>query len=114
MSMKRGAVYLVRPAPAIGHEQQKTRPCVIVSADPVNDNSPLVVVCPITEGVKLTATILHIPLAKGEGGTTKDSIILCNQVKAVDKVRLMERMGSLKPETMAAIDRGLRALLSLY
>jgi mRNA interferase MazF len=87
---------------------------VIISADPVNDNSPLVVVCPITEGVKLTATILHIPLAKGEGGTTKDSIILCNQVKAVDKVRLMERMGSLKPETMAAIDRGLQALLSLY
>jgi len=87
---------------------------VIVSADPVNDNSPLVVVCPITEGVKLTATILHIPLAKGEGGTTKDSMVLCNQVKAVDKVRLMERTGSLKPETTAAIDRGLRALLSLY
>ena len=114
MSMKRGEVYRVRPDPAIGHEQQKTGPCVIVSVDPVNDNSPLVVVCPVTEGVKLTATILHIPLAKGEGGTTKDSKVLCNQVKAVDKVRLMERTGSLKPETMAAIDRGLRALLSLY
>ncbi len=114
MSMKRGEVYQVRPDPAIGHEQQKTRPCVIVSADPVNDNSPLVVVCPITEGVKLTATILHIPIAKGEGGTTKDSIVLCNQVKAVDKVRLMERMGTLTLETMSKLDSGLRALLSLY
>ena len=114
MSMKRGEVYQVRPDPAIGHEQQKTRPCVIVSANPVNDNSPLVVVCPITEGVKLTATILHIPIAKGEGGTTKDSMVLCNQVKAVDKVRLMERMGSLNPEAMSRIDTGLRSLLSLY
>ena len=112
--MQRGEVYQVRPDPTVGVEQQKTRPCVLVSSNAVNDNSGLVAVCPITEGVKLSATIFHIPVARGEGGTTKDCVVLCNQVKAVDKVRLMERMGNLSPGTMSTIDAGLRALLGLY
>lgn len=112
--MQRGEVYLVRPDPTIGTEQQKTRPCVIVSSNAVNENSSLVVVCPLTAGANLTSTIFHIPIAKGEGGASKDSIVLCNQVKAVDKLRLLERRGQLHPGTMGKIDAGLRALLNLY
>jgi mRNA interferase MazF len=113
MSVQRGEVYRVRPDPAVGHEQQKTRPCVVVSSNLVNENSSLVVVCPLTEGVKLTPTLFHVPISKGEGGTTKDSMALCNQVKAVDKVRLMEKIGNLKAPSMSRIDAGLRALLDL-
>lgn len=112
--MNRGDVYLVRPDITIGKEQQNTRPCVIVSSNSVNSNSDLVVVCPITGGRKLSATIFHVPIPKGEGGTHKDSIVLCNQVKAVDKLRLMEKLDSLHPDTMGKIDRGLKALLGLY
>lgn len=114
MNIQRGDVYLVRPDPTVGHERQKARPCVIVSANAVNENSNLVAVCPITEGKRLTSTILHIPVARGEGGTGKDSMVLCNQVKAVDKLRLIEKTGSLQANTMGKVDAGLGALLGLY
>ncbi|MGB6650395.1 MAG: type II toxin-antitoxin system PemK/MazF family toxin, partial [Bacteroidota bacterium] len=61
-----------------------------------------------------TETVLHIPITKGEGGTTKDCIVLCNQVKAVDKVRLTEKRGNLEATTMNKLDHGLRELLGLY
>ena len=111
---QRGEVYQVRPDITIGREIQKTRPCVIVSSNIMNEHSALAVVCPITEGVNLRADLIHIAVARGEGGATKDSIVLCDQVKAVDQGRLIERDGNLKAETMRKIDKGLRSILDLH
>lgn len=113
MSVQRGEVYVINPDPGIGKEIQKERPCVIVSSNIVNIHAGLVVVCPITEGVGLEANIIHIPLSKGEGGTVKESIVLCEQIKAVDENRIADKCGNLKSETMQKIDRGLRQILSL-
>ena len=114
ISVQRGEVYDVMPDPSVGMEILKKRRCVVVSSNTINARSGLVVVCPITEGLHLTADLIHIPIAKGEGGTTKDSIVLCDQVKAVDQDRIMEKLGNLKAETMQKIDRGLRAVLNLH
>ena len=111
---QRGEVYSVKPDPSVGKEILKTRPCVIVSANIFNSASELVVVCPITEGVNLPADLIHITVAKGEGGCTKDSIVLCDQVKAVDQGRLMEKRGHLNAETMQRIDKGLKSILTLF
>jgi mRNA interferase MazF len=113
-SFKRGEVYQVYPDPSIGKEQKNPRPCVIVSADLFNSSSDLCVVCPITEGMKLSGDIIHIPISRGEGGSTKDCIVLCDQVKAVDQGRLMEKRGNLHKNTMQKIDKGLREILVLY
>lgn len=114
MAIHRGDVYDVVPDPSIGKEIQKKRPCVVVSTETFNDNAGLVVVCPLTEGMHLTADLIHIAVAKGEGGTTKDSIVLCDQVKAIDQLRIVEKRGSLNREAMQKIDRGLRAILALH
>jgi len=112
-SPQRGETYEVKPDPAIGTEIQETRPCVVVSSHTFNEHSALVVVCPITEGINLPADIIHIAIAKGEGGTSKDSIALCDQVKVLDQMRLMKKRGHLKAETMQKIDKGLRMVLGL-
>ncbi len=114
MSFMRGGVYEVKPDPSIGKEIQKQRPCVIVSSNIFNDNSGLCVVCPITEGINLPADSIHIAVSKGEGGATKDCIVLCDQMKSVDQDRIIEKRGELTRETMQKIDKGLRQILVLY
>ncbi|HSQ75735.1 MAG TPA: type II toxin-antitoxin system PemK/MazF family toxin, partial [Bacteroidota bacterium] len=111
---RRGELYDVRPDLSTGKEIQKTRPCVIVSADVFNEYSGLAVVCPLTEETHLSADLIHVAVNKGQGGTTKDSIVLCDQVKAVDQERLMAKRGNLDAVTMQKIDKGLRSILSLH
>ena len=110
-SFQRGEVYEVQPDPSVGKEIQKTRPCVIVSTNVFNANAGLSVVCPSTEGKNLVADIIHIAVPGGEAGLRKDSIVLCDQVKAVDQVRLMKKMGNLSADPMHKIDKGLKAIL---
>ena len=112
--VRRGELYDVRSNPSVGKEIQKTRPCVVVSADVFNQYSGLAVVCPLTEGIHLAADLIHIAVNKGQGGTTKDSIVLCDQVKAVDQERLMAKRGNLDAVTMQKIDKALRNVLSLH
>ncbi|MGA9405832.1 MAG: type II toxin-antitoxin system PemK/MazF family toxin [Bacteroidota bacterium] len=111
--IQRGEVYDVMPDPSVGKEIQKKRPCVVVSSNTVNEFSGLTIVCPITDGVGKKADVIHILIRKGEGGTTKDSIVLCEQVKAVDEGRLVEKRGNLNASIMHKIDVGLRTALSL-
>jgi mRNA interferase MazF len=111
---QRGEVYQVRPDITIGKKILKTRPCVVISSNTMNEHSALTVVCPITEGANLPADLIHIAVARGEGGATKDSIVLCDQIKAVDQGRLIEKNGNLKAETMRKIDKGLRSILNLH
>jgi len=110
-AIHRGEVYDVIPDPTIGAEIQKKRPGVIVSTNVFNSSSSLAVVCPVTEGANLRPDLIHILVTKGEGGMTKDSIILCDQVKAVDKLRLVEKRGNLNSATMRKVDDGLKAVL---
>ena len=112
--IQRGEVHDVMPGPSVmGREIEKKRPCVVVSSNVVNDCSDLCIVCPITEGVGKEADIIHIAVRQGESGTTKDSIVLCEQIKAVDKDRLVEKRGNIDADTMRKIDKGLKMVLSL-
>ncbi len=112
-SVQRGEVYIVKPDPSIGKEIQKKRMCVIVSSNILNATAGLAIVCPITEGMGKQADLIHIAILKGEGGSTKDCIVLCEQVKAVDEERLIEKRGNLSAGIMHKIDNGLRQVLSL-
>lgn len=110
---QRGEVFDVIPDPSVGREIQKRRPCVVVSSNIVNANAGLCIVCPITEGVGLSPDVIHIAVERGEGGATKGSVVLCEQVKAVDQARVIEKRGNLNAETMRKIDKGLRSVLNL-
>ncbi len=111
--IQRGEVYQVIPDRSVGKEIQKKRPCVVVSSNIMNSNGDLAIVCPITEGKGLQFDIIHIEIKKGEGGATKESVALCDQVKAVDQSRLMEKLGNLSANAMHKIDKGLKVVLDL-
>jgi mRNA interferase MazF len=111
--IRRGQVWYVVLDPTVGSEQGKTRPCVVVQRDAANATSPVTIVCPITDVHGATASVIAVKVAKGEGTLKKESLVLCNQVRTVSRVRLQRMIGSLESSTMQKIGRGLGAILDL-
>ncbi len=102
----RGSVYRVQLDPTIGHEIRKSRPAVVVSNDHMNELSATVLVMPITSG---QYDYYHwIDLAPPEGGLTKPSSIVTEQIRAVDKRRLRRRIGTVTAETIRQIEDAVR------
>jgi mRNA interferase MazF len=110
----RGAVVDVNLDPTVGHEIKKTRPCVVIQNDIGNRFSPLTIVAPIwgAEHFKKPHPV-QVFVKAGDGGTAKDSYVLCNQIRFVDEVRLGVIYGKLKQETMKQVDAALKISLGL-
>lgn len=103
---RRGSVYLVRFDPTVGHEIRKTRPAVVISNDHMNELAATVLVMPITAG---RYPYFHwITVRPPEGGMTKVSSIVTEQIRAVDKDRLGRRLGAVSAETMRRIEDAVR------
>ncbi|MEX2191442.1 MAG: type II toxin-antitoxin system PemK/MazF family toxin [Bacteroidota bacterium] len=113
MSIQRGEVYEVYPDPSIGREIQKKRPCVVVSDNVFNASSPLAVVVPLTDATGKSPDVLHVEVLRKEGGISKDSIALCDQLKAVDQTRIDQKLGNISLDTMAKITLGIKRVLAL-
>lgn len=110
---RRGEVYLVNFDPVIGAEIRKTRPALILQNDIANRHSPLTIVAAITSQFEEPLYPTEVLLKAGEGGTTKDSVILLNQIRSVDKRRLVRRLGTIRSESMRRADRSLQISLGL-
>ena len=112
MTPKRGEVYLVSFDPALGAEIQKTRPALILQNDIGNLHSPVTIVAAITSNVQRqgpTSVLVKAP----EGGLDFDSIVLLNQIRTVDKRRLVKRLGGLRRATLKQVDQAIMISLSL-
>jgi len=111
--VNRGDVYLADLSPTQGHEQQGTRPVAILQNDTLNHATGTVVIVPFTGNTSRanlpSCHLVHAP----EGGLTKDSVALCNQVRAITVQRLRGRLGTLQPATMEAIGQKLKWTLDL-
>jgi len=95
--VKRGEIWLVSLDPTIGSEIKKSRPCVIVSPGELNDNLRTVIVAPMTS--KGFAAPFRVPVT--HAGTK--GLIVLDQVRAVDKVRMVRRLGAVSPKTLGAV-----------
>ena len=111
--IRRGEIWNVALDPTVGSEIRKSRPCVVVQRDAANATSPATIVCPITDARGRKVGLISVLLQSGEGGLTKDSVVLCNQVRTVDRLRFRKRIGSIPPTSMDAIGAGLAAMLDL-
>jgi mRNA interferase MazF len=111
--VKRGDVYIVELDPTRGSELKKTRPAVIIQNDVDNRYSPIAVIAPITSKFDSTLYPTEVLVKPPEGGLRAESVVLLNQLRAVDKSRLGRRLGSLKPTTMALVNDGLAIVLAL-
>ena len=109
----RGEVYFVAFDPTLGAEIRKTRPALILQNDIANRSSPITIVAAISskfdEELYPTEVLVRAP----EGGLDADSVLLLNQIRSVDRRRLMRRIGRLVPETMRLVDRALILSLGL-
>jgi mRNA interferase MazF len=110
----RGMVVEVSLDPVIGHEQGRSRPCVVIQNDVGNRFSSTTIVVPLTDAAHIKApSPIYVLVKQGEGGTTKDSYILCDQIRTVDQRRFRSVFGTLSPETMASVDAALLVSLGL-
>lgn len=109
---RRSEIWRADLDPVRGHEQGRSRPVLVVSADTFNAGpSGLVVVCPLT--TRARGVQLHVPIRPPEGGLSELSFVLTDQIRAISNERLSARVGSLSRTAMAAIEDRLRILLDL-
>ncbi|MFB3915128.1 MAG: type II toxin-antitoxin system PemK/MazF family toxin [Terriglobales bacterium] len=110
----RGDVFLANLEPVQGSEQGGTRPVVVVSRDALNKFSPVVVICSITDAAsKKKVYPSHVRVQSGAGGLTMDSIVLCEQIRAINKTRLRHQLGKFERPVMTSIEAALKITLDL-
>lgn len=114
MSMvKRGDIYYADLSPVVGSEQGGMRPVLIVQNDTGNRHSPTVIAAAITSQIGKARLPTHIELSAQSYGLSRDSVILLEQVRTIDKSRLKERMGKLDDVTMTKVDNAIAVSLGL-
>jgi mRNA interferase MazF len=106
-SIRRQDVFLVNFDPTVGAEAKKTRPALVVSNNINNAHSPIVSISPITSNVTRVYSF-EVEISAGIAGLKTRSKVMLNQTRAVDKVRLIKRLGYLPIEIMEEIDNALK------
>lgn len=107
VSIKRGEIYYADLSPVVGSEQGGVRPVLIVQNDMGNRHSPTVIAAAITSQKEKTKLPTHIDLNAISCGLAKDSVVLLEQIRTIDKKRLKERMGELDLNSMTKVDTAL-------
>ena len=113
MSVKRGEIYYADLSPVVGSEQGGIRPVLIVQNDVGNKHSPTVIAAAITSKKEKSQLPTHISVTAQSCGLSKDSVVLLEQVRTLDKRRLKERMGELDSSSMAQVNNALQVSLGL-
>ncbi len=113
VTVNRGDVVLCRFDPVIGSEQAGTRPAIVVQMDKANTASPHTIIVPCTTRFRTTLLSSHVALDAGMGGLQQDSVVLCEQIRVIDRRRIVSIWGSLDEAEMQKIDQALRTILSL-
>ncbi len=106
-SISRGDIFLVNFDPTVGAEAKKTRPAVVVSNDINNAHSPIVSIAPITSNVTKVYSF-EVEISAGVGGLKSRSKVMANQTRAVDKIRLIRKLGRLPEPIMTDINHALK------
>ena len=111
-SLSRGDVIVVNFDPTIGHEQGGKRPALVISADQFNKApAGLIVVLPITGTDRNIPA--HIQVAAPEGGLTKPSVVMADQIRTISRQRIDRQLGTVSSTTMDQVEKRVRLILNL-
>ena len=113
-SVKRGDIYYADLSPVVGSEQGGTRPVLIVQNDMGNKHSPTVIAAAITSQMNKARLPTHIELIGPTVGLTKNSVVLLEQIRTIDKKRLREHMGRLDESMMNKVDDAIAVSFGLH
>ncbi|MBE6953030.1 MAG: type II toxin-antitoxin system PemK/MazF family toxin [Ruminococcaceae bacterium] len=113
MTVRRGDIYYADLSPVVGSEQGGVRPVLIVQNDVGNRHSPTVIAAAITSQTGKARLPTHIELAAQSYGLSRDSVVLLEQIRTIDKKRLKERMGRVDDGMMDKIDTAIAVSFGL-
>jgi mRNA interferase MazF len=112
--LRRGDVVWVDLNPTIGSETGKARPCVVTQNDVGNKYSPVTIVAMITSQKHLSQKYpVDVWIEKGEGGLNVPSIVLCDQVRTIDRRRITKKLGQFSAPVMKEVDKAIKISLAL-
>lgn len=116
MDISRGDIVSVDLEPKIGSETGKTRPCLVIQNDINNIHAPTTIIVVITSRRRLENKRkypTHVWIDKGEGNLTLDSVIQCEQIRTIDKRRIINKIGHLNDDFMKNIEEAIKIVLSI-
>ena len=113
MVIRRGDIFYADLRPVVGSEQGGVRPVLIIQNDTGNKHSPTVIVAAITSRVQTKAKLPTHTIVNDFAGLDKDSVILLEQIRTIDKQRLQEYLGTLDGRFLVAVDKALAISVSL-
>jgi mRNA interferase MazF len=113
LQFARGEVYLVSFDPTVGAEIRKTRPALVIQNDIANRWSLVTIVAAITSRPDGTVYPADVRVDPPEGSLSVPSVVLLNQIRTIDRRRLVKRLGRLRPDTMKQVNRSLQLNLGL-
>ena len=113
VTVTRGDIVLCDLNPVIGTEQSGIRPVVIVQSDRANKVSPHTIIAPFTTKIRKALLPSHVFVPKGIGGLSQDSIILCEQIRVIDKSRVLKAIGKLEDPYIQQLAQSLKVILEL-
>lgn len=113
-NVKRGEIYYADLSPVVGSEQGGVRPVLIIQNDIGNKYSPTIIACAVTSQLTKAKLPTHIEIKQDSFGLPRDSVILLEQIRTLDKRRLKEKIGALDDGTMQMVDRAILISLGFY
>lgn len=113
MIVKRGDIFYADLSPVIGSEQGGVRPVLVVQNDVGNKYSPTIIVSAITSQINKARLPTHIEINAPDFGLPKDSVVLLEQIRTIDKKRLREKIGKFDEDMMRRVDEALRISIGL-
>ncbi|MGB2727174.1 MAG: type II toxin-antitoxin system PemK/MazF family toxin [Halobacteriota archaeon] len=113
VTISRGDVVLCDLNPVEGTEQRGIRPVIVLQIDRANAVSPHTIIAPFTTKIRRALLLSHVFVPAGAGGLSKDSVVLCEQIRVIDKRRITKVIGNLDDSYLEDIARALRAILGL-
>ncbi|MGB7532413.1 MAG: type II toxin-antitoxin system PemK/MazF family toxin [Halobacteriota archaeon] len=113
VTISRGDVVLCDLSPVVGTEQRGVRPVIVLQTDRANAVSPHTIIAPFTTKIQRALLPSHTFVPASVGGLNKDSVVLCEQIRVIDKRRIIKVLGHLNEPYLEDIARALRAILGL-
>ncbi|HZH94110.1 MAG TPA: type II toxin-antitoxin system PemK/MazF family toxin [Tissierellaceae bacterium] len=113
MIVKRGDIYYADLSPVIGSEQGGVRPILVVQNDVGNKYSPTIIIAAITSQINKARLPTHVEITAQDFGLPKDSVVLLEQIRTIDKKRLREKIGKFDEDMMRKVDQALKISVGL-
>src|SRR5690554_1420103 len=113
MIVKRGDIYYADLSPVIGSEQGGVRPILVVQNDVGNKYSPTIIIAAITSQINKARLLTHVQITAQDFGLPKDSVVLLEQIRTIDKKRLREKIGKFDEDMMRKVDQALKISVGL-